>query len=118
MQLLSGGRAIQRLIFLFLTVLATGMAPRLAVAEDVEVDVELVLAVDVSRSMTPRELEIQRRGYAEAIVSDEVVNAIREGLVGRIAVTYVEWAGSWSQNIVVGWTLIGIVTTRRPSRRN
>jgi len=82
------------------------MAPRLAVAEDVEVDVELVLAVDVSRSMTPRELEIQRRGYAEAIVSDEVVNAIREGLVGRIAVTYVEWAGSWSQNIVVGWTLI------------
>ena len=42
----------------------------------VEVDVELLLLVDVSRSMTPNELEIQRRGYAEALVSDAVLNAI------------------------------------------
>ena len=74
---------------------------------DVEVDVELVLAVDVSRSITENELEIQRRGYAEAIASMEVRQAIANGPNGRIALTYVEWAGSASQRTVVPWTLIG-----------
>ncbi|MEM8752664.1 MAG: DUF1194 domain-containing protein [Pseudomonadota bacterium] len=77
-----------------------------APAEEVEVDVELFLAVDVSRSMSPRELEIQRRGYAEALASDEVVSAIENGPLGRIALTYVEWAGFGSQRVVVDWTLI------------
>lgn len=72
----------------------------------VEVDVELVIAVDVSRSMTPRELEIQRRGYAEALASPEVAEAIRRGVLGRVAMIYVEWAGARAQRIVVGWTLI------------
>lgn len=71
-----------------------------------EVDVELLLMVDVSLSMSPEELEIQRRGYAEAIASDEVFAAIRGGFTGRVAVAYVEWAGSNSQNIVVDWRLI------------
>ncbi len=73
----------------------------------IPVDVELVLAVDVSRSMTPRELEIQRRGYAEAIVSDEVVNAIAGSGRGQVALMYVEWAGTYSQRVIVDWTLIG-----------
>lgn len=77
-----------------------------AAAEDVEVDVELILAVDVSRSMTARELEIQRRGYAEALASEEVFSAIRGGLLGRVALAYMEWAGAGSQRFVVGWTLI------------
>lgn len=59
-------------------------------AEDVEVDVELLLAVDVSRSMTPAELEIQRRGYAEALRSDEVISALQGGLLGRVALSYVD----------------------------
>ncbi|QIE56342.1 DUF1194 domain-containing protein [Pikeienuella piscinae] len=75
-------------------------------AADIEVDVELVLAVDVSRSMTARELEIQRRGYAEALASQEVIRAIEDGLHGRIALTYMEWAGEHSQRFVVDWTLI------------
>ncbi len=75
-------------------------------AEDVEVDLELFLAADVSRSMTPAELEIQRRGYAEALVSDEVMGAIASGLLGRIAITYVEWAGQGAQRVVVPWTLV------------
>jgi hypothetical protein len=74
--------------------------------ENTTVDVELFLAVDVSRSMSPRELEIQRRGYAEALASKQVVQAITGGLYGQIALTYVEWAGEWSQRVVVGWTLI------------
>ncbi len=69
-------------------------------------DVELFLAVDVSRSMSPAELEIQRRGYAEALTSRDVGAAIAGGLIGRIAVTYVEWAGEYSQRVVVPWTLI------------
>ncbi len=77
-----------------------------AETESIEVDAELVLAVDVSRSMTPRELEIQRRGYAEALTSDEVISAITSGLNGRVAITYVEWAGTNSQRIIVDWTLV------------
>lgn len=86
----------------FLLGCAVASAPPAQV--DLEVDVELVLAVDVSRSMTPRELEIQRRGYAEALVSDEVVSAIRRGPLGRVALTYVEWAGE--QRVLVDWTLL------------
>lgn len=71
-----------------------------------EVDIELFLAVDVSRSMSPAELEIQRRGYAHALASEEVIARITGGLIGEIALTYVEWAGVGSQNIVVPWTII------------
>jgi hypothetical protein len=74
---------------------------------ETEVDVELVLAVDVSRSMSPAELEIQRRGYAEALTSDEVLSAIADGFTGRIALTYMEWAGEGSTRVVVDWTAIG-----------
>ncbi len=75
-------------------------------AQPVEVDVELSLMVDVSRSMGPQELEIQRRGYAAAIASDEVVSVIENSYTGRIAVTYVEWAGRYLQRVVVPWTVI------------
>lgn len=71
-----------------------------------EVDIELALMVDVSRSMAPSELEIQRRGYAEAIASDEVVNAILNGFVGRIAITYVEWAGYGTNRVIIPWTVV------------
>lgn len=75
-------------------------------AADTEVDVELVLAVDVSRSMSPRELEIQRRGYAAALTSPEVTKAISSGLLGRIALTYYEWAGHTSHRTIIPWTLV------------
>lgn len=71
-----------------------------------KVDVELVLAVDVSLSMSPDELEIQRHGYAAALTDDHVLKAIGEGAHGKIAVTYVEWAGTTSQVVVVPWTVI------------
>ena len=72
----------------------------------IEVDVELVLAVDVSWSMTKRELEIQRRGYAEALSSQAVATAIAKGPIGRIALTYVEWGGEHWHRTIVDWTLI------------
>ena len=87
--------------------LAAGLATGAARADEgIKVDAELVLAVDVSRSMTARELEIQRRGYAEALVSDEVVDAIARGYHGQVAMLFMEWAGMRSRRVVVGWTLI------------
>jgi len=71
-----------------------------------EVDLELVLAVDISYSMDPDELVLQRAGYVEAFRSPEIINAIRSGPTGRIAVTYVEWAGAYDQRIVAPWTLL------------
>jgi hypothetical protein len=89
-----------------LILLACVFGPMASAQESLEVDVELVIAVDVSRSMTARELEIQRRGYAEALVSKEVLEAIRNGYLGQVAITYVEWAGTQSQRIVVDWALV------------
>lgn len=70
------------------------------------VDLELVLAVDVSRSVDPEEAKLQREGYLEALVHPRVLQAIRSGGLGKIAVTYVEWAGVDTQYTVVPWTLI------------
>lgn len=75
-------------------------------AAEVPVDLELVLLVDVSGSVDAQEAELQRRGYAAAIADKRVVEAIAGGPLGRIAVTYVEWADDTYQNVVVGWTVI------------
>jgi len=71
-----------------------------------EVDLELVLAVDVSYSMDVDEQREQRLGYAQAITSPQVLSAIRSGLLGRIAVSYLEWAGALSQRVIVDWRII------------
>ncbi len=73
---------------------------------ETEIDLALVLAVDVSLSMEPDEQELQRQGFIDAFRSPEVHEAIRKGMLGRIAVTYVEWAGAGSQQVVVPWTVI------------
>lgn len=70
------------------------------------VDVELVLAVDVSGSMDVQEHRLQRQGYEAAIVHPDVLNVIRGGMTGRIAVTYVEWAGPGLQRVIVPWMAI------------
>src|SRR5260221_11200258 len=74
--------------------------------KSVPVDLELVLAVDVSRSIDSDEFELQRQGYARAIVNRAVISAIQSGSIGAIAVTYVEWSGADQQKTVVDWTLI------------
>jgi hypothetical protein len=70
------------------------------------VDLELVLAVDVSRSIDPDEARLQRQGYVEAFGDPRVVQAIRSGTHGRIAVCYVEWAAASLQYTVIDWTVI------------
>ena len=70
------------------------------------VDVELILAVDVSYSMDMDELAIQREGYAQAIVSKEFLQALKTGPTGKISITYFEWAASSDQKIIIPWRVI------------
>ena len=69
-----------------------------------DVDVALVLAVDISNSMDPDEQALQRDGFVQAFRSALVHQVIRSGMLGRVAVTYVEWAASNNQKIIVPWT--------------
>ncbi|WP_127900483.1 DUF1194 domain-containing protein [Solirhodobacter olei] len=81
-------------------------APGQTAKPEIRVGVELILAVDVSRSIDPIEQTIQRRGYAAAFRSPEVQAAILEGGWGRVAITYLEWGGAANQVVLIPWTLI------------
>ena len=70
------------------------------------VDVALVLAADVSRSINDDEFTLQRRGYAAAIVDAKVLDAIHSGPHGAVAIAFVEWAGEAEQKTVVDWAVI------------
>jgi hypothetical protein len=70
------------------------------------VDIELILAVDVSYSMDMDELAVQREGYAQAIVSKEFLQALKSLPNGKIAITYFEWAASNDQKIIIPWRVI------------
>ena len=72
----------------------------------VRVDIELVLAVDTSRSMDEAELTLQRGGYVEAFREKDVAKAITSGPEGRIAVLYMEWGADYQQNVLIPWTII------------
>lgn len=86
--------------------------PTGAMAKDY-VDLELVLAVDVSRSMDQDEQRLQRDGYVAAFRDAQVHKAIRSGPNGRIAVSYMEWAGHNIQSTVVPWRLLGSANDAR-----
>jgi hypothetical protein len=84
---------------------ALALPARRAGAEE-PVDVALVLAVDVSRSIDEDEARLQREGYRAAVSDPRVVGAIRGGMMGAIAVAYTEWAGIEFQRLVLPWTRI------------
>jgi hypothetical protein len=73
---------------------------------DAQVDVELVLAVDVSYSMDLEELAIQREGYAQAVTSSDFLNALKTGPHGKVAITYFEWAAAHDQKVIIPWRII------------
>ena len=87
-----------------LAVLALSLVAGPAMAE--VVDIELVLAVDVSGSIDAYEFELQRKGYAEAFRDPRVLDAIRANKVQRIAVTMVEWSGAEFQTQIVPWMVV------------
>ncbi len=85
-------------------------AARPARAQAEPVDVLLVLAVDVSRSVDEEEARLQREGYREALTDARVMEAIGRGMIGAVGIAYVEWAGIEYQRLVLPWTRIA---TRR-----
>jgi len=99
---------VQRITALVWTLSALMAAMQPAAARtDIPVDLELVLAVDISRSIDEEEAQMQRAGYRAALTDPEVMQAIQAGMLGRIALTYVEWAGEGAQQVIIPWTLIG-----------
>jgi Protein of unknown function (DUF1194) len=88
-------------------VFAAPQARRLeAAGAPVAVDAAIVLAADVSRSIDDDEFALQRRGYADAIQSQQLIDAVSTGPHGAIALAYVEWAGDGEDKVVVDWAVI------------
>ena len=77
-----------------------------AAGAPVPVDAAIVLAADVSRSIDDEEFALERRGYADAIQSQQLIDAISTGPHGAIALAYVEWAGDGEEKVVVDWAVI------------
>ncbi|MGD0147290.1 MAG: DUF1194 domain-containing protein [Xanthobacteraceae bacterium] len=91
---------------IFAAILAAILVPAAARAAE-DVDLLLVLAVDVSRSIDASKFQLQREGYAAAVADPHVLDAIRTGRTGRIGLTFVEWSGVGAQKVVIDWTTIG-----------
>jgi len=72
-----------------------------------DVDVLLVLAADVSRSIDAAKFQLQRDGYAAAIADPHVLDTIRSGRNGRIGIAFVEWSGIGAQRVVIDWMTVG-----------
>jgi Protein of unknown function (DUF1194) len=102
--------AIASLLTAVSLALVASAAPNVRIADKspsaIPVDVELVIAVDVSYSMDPEEQALQREGYIQALTSRDFMRALREGANGKIAITYFEWAGALDQKIIMPWRLI------------
>lgn len=87
-------------------ILAMTGVPMQATAASPDVDLELVLAVDMSGSMDMEEARVQRLGYLDALRHPDFINAIRGGYLGRIAISYFEWAGMVNEPSVLAWQII------------
>lgn len=97
-------RRYLRCAVILIALFATVFAPAARAVE--KVDLLLVLAADVSRSVDSVKFKLQREGYAAAITNGRVVEAIRSGRNQRIAVLFMEWSGSGNQKVVIDWTVI------------
>jgi Protein of unknown function (DUF1194) len=115
---LEARRRVLRLCLTFGAAIVAGLAgsrPRRssAAAAPVMVDAAIVLAADVSRSIDDEEFALQRRGYADAIQNQQLIDAISTGPHGAIALAYVEWAGEGEERLVVDWAVIRDQTDAR-----
>src|SRR5262245_57489970 len=95
-------RAIAALAATFVLI---GTSPAARAGDDV--DMLLVLGADASYSIDASKFELQRQGYARAIVNPRVMTAVASGVSGRIAMCYVEWSGVVWQDLIIDWTVIG-----------
>jgi hypothetical protein len=95
------------LVIVLLLICAGAAAIPTAVAAAEQVDLLLILAADVSRSIDTPKFQLQRDGYAAAISNPRVLEAIRGGRNGRIGLSFVEWSGVGAQRVLIDWTMIG-----------
>jgi hypothetical protein len=102
--------AAARLLAVLVAVAVMSGAPARAAEE---VDLLLVLSSDVSRSIDAQKFKLQRDGYAAALVNPRVIQAIRSGALGKIAVSFIEWSGVGAQKIIIDWTVIRDEATAR-----
>ena len=107
---LRGIRSYARVSFLLLGTFVLGTAVLLSFVPAAHagqaVDLALVLVTDVSRSIDDSEFKLEKEGYATAFTDPKVVAAIKGGMVGSIAVAYVEFASSFEVRTVLDWTVI------------
>jgi len=97
-----------RTVTILLLVICGGLAVVPATASAAEqVDLLLILAADVSRSIDSAKFQLQREGYAAAISDPRVLDAIRSGRVGRVGLTFLEWSGVGAQRVVIDWATVG-----------
>jgi len=101
---MAASRQSKALIVLIFAALAA--FPAAAVAAE-KVDLLLVLAADVSRSVDSGKFQLQRDGYATAISDPRVLEAISSGRNGRIGLSFIEWSGAGSQRVLIDWTRVG-----------
>ena len=101
---------LTRIFLGFIALLAVASVP--ARAQE-QVDLLLVLASDVSRSVDTRKFELQRQGYAEALSNPRVIEAIQSGPHGKIAICFVEWSGQTSQKLVIDWVVVSDAASAR-----
>ncbi len=107
-------RAMRKWTALAAVALAANVSAFAGRAAAEPVDLLLVLAADVSRSVNHAKFELQRKGYAEAVSNPRVLEAITGGRHRRIAMAFVEWSGVAAQQVVIDWTMIdGEASARR-----
>jgi len=75
-------------------------------AENIYVDLELVLAVDVSSSVDDEEYQLQIRGVGAAFRHPDIIAAIESTGGNGIAVVMVQWSDNEEQALVGGWHII------------
>lgn len=93
----------QALLGVLIAITLPGFAPS---SRAETVDLQLVLAADVSRSVDEDEFHLQRQGYAAAMTNPRVIQAIQSGPFRSIAVTFVEWSGAEAQHVVADWMVV------------
>jgi uncharacterized protein DUF1194 len=105
--------AFRKILAPVLVMLWALLAPPSAALAAEEVDLLLVLAADVSRSVDQPKFQLQREGYAAAVSNPRVLDAIASGPNHRIAICFVEWSGSGNQKLVIDWTMISDANSAR-----
>ena len=100
-------RAATRLRQIVQALLVTGVVSFPLAVRAADVDLLLVLAADVSRSIDAAKFQLQRDGYAAAVANSRVLDTIRAGRNGRIGLTFIEWSGIGAQRVVIDWMAVG-----------